>query len=152
LISRKLKTLIPINLRTSKTWHLRRLTDFWFRLLSNCFSKFKISVFNLTNFDKFLTILQKNIFIITKFDPKIRCPCKVRVNLPHIDNKEYFQFVLQQNLINRTKDSTFLSRNLCVPLPLVYQISKFGVRFFVPGPQHRYQKCCQIWTRVNFSL
>jgi hypothetical protein len=43
-----------------------------------------------------------HIIIIRAHFKKIWCASRARVNLPHIGNRECFQFVLQQNLINKT--------------------------------------------------
>jgi hypothetical protein len=47
-------------------------------------------------------IRQLNVKVFQKTQKKIWCASRARVNLPHIGNRECFQFVLLQNFINET--------------------------------------------------
>jgi hypothetical protein len=54
------------------------------------------------NFSKFLVWNQYFQYIPYMMKVKIWCASRAHVNLPLIGNRECFQFVLQQNLINKT--------------------------------------------------
>jgi hypothetical protein len=84
------------------------------------------------------------------FIEKIWCASRARVNLPHIGDRKWIIF-FYNDFFDNTQDLTFLSRNLYLYAPFGYQISKFWVCSFVPGPHYNYQKCRPICSTVKFD-